>query len=148
MDVDIYGGADPYGLPMFCRADVARWLHIPYSTVRRWAQNEPKRGVSFYRMAEYDEKRIMADSGEFVFEAEGKPVLYYPRTSQSYSVTINPLVQFGRPTATGTGINTSMLAHRVAVGETLEEVAEDYSIAVELVRAAVEFEDRAPPKSP
>jgi uncharacterized protein (DUF433 family) len=55
-------------------------------------------------------------------------------------VTVNPKVSFGRPCVLGTGIKTSVVAARIAAGETVTDVAKDYGISEEAVRGACRFE--------
>lgn len=140
MVVDIYDGVDPADLPLFNRADVAKWLAIPYSTIRRWAKDEPKEGISLRTMAEYNDRRIMADAGEMVFDENG-PLGFHPDTNPLYTVAVIPTVSFGRPCATHTGIRTSMIAAR-AETETTQEIADDYEIELRFVLGAIEYERR------
>jgi len=58
-------------------------------------------------------------------------------------VTINPRVGFGRPTVTGTGISTAVLASLVRAGESVDSVAEDYDLSIDQVTAAIRFEEAA-----
>jgi uncharacterized protein (DUF433 family) len=45
---------------------------------------------------------------------------------QPKCVVIDPLVSFGRPTITGSGITTSILANRYKAGDSIDALAEDY----------------------
>ena len=58
------------------------------------------------------------------------------------NLTSTPGVGWGRPCIVGTAIQTAVVARRVRAGETLQDVADDYEIALELVEAAVAFERR------
>lgn len=58
-------------------------------------------------------------------------------------VAINPRVSFGKPTITGTGTNTVVVAIRHEAGETVEEIADDYSIDPQYIRGAIAYEYRA-----
>lgn len=136
--VDIYAGEDPHALPMFNRAEVARWLAVPYSTLRRWS---PKRDLSFLELYELSERRIMGDGGEFEVGEDGRPIVYYPVWPY---ITVNPRVAFGVPTIAGTGIKARVVASRIASGETAKEVAWDYDIDERAVEAAIKFEGVSP----
>ena len=41
-------------------------------------------------------------------------------------VVIDPLISFGRPVLTGTGVRTAIVAERYKAGESIEDLAEDY----------------------
>jgi uncharacterized protein (DUF433 family) len=61
----------------------------------------------------------------------GIAMRFYPITrenglAQPKCVVIDPLVSFGRPTITGTGITTSILATRYKAGDSIDALAEDY----------------------
>lgn len=63
---------------------------------------------------------------------KGIPVRLYPFTwkrklhEEPRAVVIDPLVSFGRPVLTGTGIPTAMIAERYKAGESMDDLAEDY----------------------
>lgn len=59
------------------------------------------------------------------------------------TVVIDPAVSFGRPVIAGAGIRTSVLVQRIDAGETVAEVARDYDLPEEQVKAAVLFEAAA-----
>lgn len=134
--VDIYSGADPRTLPIFNRAEVARWIRVPYSTLRRWYS---KGDMSFFELYEAGDRRLMHKGGGFEFDLLGEPFAYYPLWPW---ISVNPRVTFGAPTVAGTGIKARVIAYRVEAGETVAEVAEDYDIDEAAVRAAVKFENR------
>lgn len=79
----------------------------------------------------------------------GLPIKLYPdfsaetKVDHRYPVSVSPLVAFGRPTLTGTGITTTVVAARVDSGETPAEMAEDYGVAETLVMNALVFENAA-----
>lgn len=74
------------------------------------------------------------------------PVRFYPEfpgmehDPDGKPVSISPFVAFGRPTVTGTGIRTSVVAARIDAGESVSEVARDYSIGEHLVTSAIRYE--------
>ena len=55
-------------------------------------------------------------------------------------VEINPLISFGRPVLSGTGIPVDILAGRIDAGDLLDEVADDYDLPLARVRAAVDYQ--------
>lgn len=55
-------------------------------------------------------------------------------------VSINPRVAFGRPTMTGTGVHTAVVAERINAGESVDELAEDYAVTPDLIVSAVSYE--------
>lgn len=79
----------------------------------------------------------------------GRPMVLHPeftsetRVDHAFPVAVSPLIAFGDPTLTGTGIRTAVVAARVDSGETATEVAEDYGVPVELVLNALVFENAA-----
>ncbi|MDD9988642.1 MAG: DUF433 domain-containing protein [Spirochaetaceae bacterium] len=58
------------------------------------------------------------------------------------TIEIDPSVQFGRPCLTGTGIPTEALYDRHAGGEAVDQLADDYGLAGERVRDAIEYEEQ------
>jgi len=82
-------------------------------------------------------------------DASRMPIRYYPdfagvdRVPGSKPVAISPLVAFGKPTVSGTGIHTAVIASRVDAGESLQDIALDYDLSLELVRSAVIYENAA-----
>jgi uncharacterized protein (DUF433 family) len=55
-------------------------------------------------------------------------------------IVMDPYVSFGRPTISGTGIATSIVAERYKAGESIEELAEDYGCKRDYVEEAVRCE--------
>ncbi len=67
-----------------------------------------------------------------VRDEAGLPIKLFPFTKLSGSdepktVMIDPRISFGRPVLAGTGIPTAMLAERYKAGDSIDELAEDYS---------------------
>ncbi len=78
----------------------------------------------------------------------GAPVLHPDFVGEQLSgaklpVSVSPVVAFGAPTISGTGIRTSMAKARVDSGEKVDEVASDYDVPPALITAAVYFEHAA-----
>jgi len=83
-------------------------------------------------------------------DVDGIPLRFYPFTrKQEFDepkyVVINPLVAFGRPVISGTGIPTAVLAERWKAGESFESLMEDYGLAKDKIEEAIrcEFEIKA-----
>jgi len=73
-------------------------------------------------------------------DPKGLPIRLYPFTrkrdsEEPKSVVIDPLVSFGRPVLSGTGITTATVAERYKAGESVDQLAADYG------RAALEIEE-------
>ncbi|MEL6443064.1 MAG: DUF433 domain-containing protein [Bacteroidota bacterium] len=56
------------------------------------------------------------------------------------SVVVDPRVAFGHPTLSGTGISTEVVKRRIDIGETVEELAEDYQVSIKQVKDALLYE--------
>ena len=71
------------------------------------------------------------------------PITLYPIVEgfgDDKPVAINPRVSFGKPTISGTGTNTAVVARRYEAGETVDEIAHDYDIDPRLVEGAISYE--------
>ncbi len=78
-------------------------------------------------------------------DAAGHAVRLYPFTrkrevNEPRIVVIDPFISFGRPTISGTGITTSIIAERYKAGESMDELAEDYGCQRSQVEEAVRCE--------
>lgn len=83
-------------------------------------------------------KRIEHDPG-------GVPARLYPFTRKDVlhdprSVVIDPLVEFGRPCLTATGIPTLEVADRYKAGESIQSIADDYGRTREQIEEAIRYE--------
>jgi uncharacterized protein (DUF433 family) len=54
-------------------------------------------------------------------------------------IDINPRVHHGRPIIRGTRVPVSVVLAAIAGGDPLEQVASDYDVTIEDVRACVDF---------
>jgi uncharacterized protein (DUF433 family) len=71
------------------------------------------------------------------------PVRLYPPIPNAVNekpVVIDPAISFGRPVITSKGIRTSMIAHLVRAGESINDIAYEYDIHRDLVSDAFLFE--------
>lgn len=57
-------------------------------------------------------------------------------------VTIDPAIVHGRPVVTGTRVPVEVVVGALAGGATFEEVAEDYHLTIEQIRAALGYATR------
>lgn len=74
------------------------------------------------------------------------PIRLYPLVpgeKMERPVVIDPNVSFGRPTVVGSGIQTAVLVQRFDAGESLHDLAADYGLPEERIKAAVLFEQAA-----
>ena len=78
-------------------------------------------------------------------DATGFAARLYPFTRKRVAdepkiIVIDPWISFGRPTITGTGIATSIVAERYKAGESIAELAQDYGCERNYVEEAVRCE--------
>ncbi len=59
---------------------------------------------------------------------------------QPKNIVINPLISFGRPTLTGTGVPTNVIAGRFRAGENVKNLAKDYDIEETQIQEALSYE--------
>lgn len=77
-------------------------------------------------------------------DKQGRPLRFHPAIgvqSASERVVLDPLIGYGAPTVKG--IKTHVIAMRFEVGETEQELAEDYGLELADVREAILFEGLA-----
>jgi len=78
-------------------------------------------------------------------DASGLAVQLYPfirkrQPDEPRIIVMDPYVSFGRPTITGTGIATCIVAERYKAGESIDELAGDYGCERDYVEEAVRCE--------
>lgn len=73
------------------------------------------------------------------------PIKLYPSFEgvKDRPIVINPRVSFGKPTIADTAISTGTIVGRIDAGESLQSVAADYEIDIDLVMSAVKYEKAA-----
>lgn len=57
----------------------------------------------------------------------------------AHRISVDPEVRFGKPVIEGTRVPVAVIVGAVAAGDSLEEVAQEYGIAIEDVRAALSY---------
>jgi uncharacterized protein (DUF433 family) len=78
-------------------------------------------------------------------DEEGLAVKLFPFTKQPHLdapkiVTIDPRISFGRPVLAETGIPTDILAERYKAGESIDELAQDYSCSRLQIEEGIRYE--------
>ena len=58
-------------------------------------------------------------------------------------IVVDAKIRFGKPVIQGTRVPVDLLVGKVGGGMTPEEVAEEYAVAVEDVRAAIRYRDNS-----
>jgi uncharacterized protein (DUF433 family) len=85
---------------------------------------------------------VLTAPGEEFFErvdwSGDQPAAWHPHEDPASPVRLNPLVRFGKP-AVG-GISTEAIAGELDGGASLEEVAEDFGLDIDVVRWAQSYE--------
>jgi uncharacterized protein (DUF433 family) len=96
----------------------------------------------FCLVAVVNGQEVLTAPGEEFFERvdwqDNEPAALRPHDDPLSLVRINPLVRFGRP-AVG-GISTEAIAGELEAGASVEEVAEDFGLALDAVRWAASYE--------
>ena len=59
---------------------------------------------------------------------------------QPKSIVIDPRRGFGQPVITGTGVQARIVAERYRAGESIHDLADDYSLALDLIEDAIRCE--------
>jgi len=83
-------------------------------------------------------------------DAAGLPIKLYPFTRDSEAkdvpaadprvVVMNPVISFGRPVITGTGINVSSIYERYRAGDSVADLALDYRLEISAIEEAIRCE--------
>jgi uncharacterized protein (DUF433 family) len=85
---------------------------------------------------------VLTAPGEEFFErvdwSGDQPAAWHPHEDPVSPVRVNPLIRFGKP-AVG-GISTEAIAGELDGGASLEEVAEDFGLGIDVVRWAQSYE--------
>jgi len=84
--------------------------------------------------------RLYPFSNEITFKMEDSNRGPRDLETQPKNVVIDPLISFGRPTLSGTGIPTNVIAGRFKAGEEIAALAHDYEIEESQVNEALSYE--------
>jgi uncharacterized protein (DUF433 family) len=84
---------------------------------------------------------------ERVETEKDSPVRVYPPSrepvdSSTRVIVVDPKVRFGRPTLNGSGLPTDIVFERHQAGDSIAELAADYSISRAEVEEAIRYESR------
>ena len=86
---------------------------------------------------------VLADLERIEWQGQ-RPIALFPLSPRENDkrrpIRISPLVAFGRPVLTGTGIPTRAVWDRFKGGESVHELAEDYGLSTEAIEEAVRAE--------
>jgi len=94
-------------------------------------------------------RKVFEDHIERVVWDEWKfPVRLYPFPSKDNAgphrpIAIDPQIAFGRPVVARKNITTTTIAERIDAGESVEDLATDYDLAVSEIEEAVLYERAA-----
>ena len=95
-------------------------------------------GLNFYHI---HLERIHVDSnGLFRFF----PFVMQPGPSEPKTIEINPMIGFGKPVISGTGISTAIIASRFNARESITELAAEYDCTSQQVEEAIRWERPLP----
>jgi uncharacterized protein (DUF433 family) len=86
-------------------------------------------------------KRIEWDAD--AFPARLHPFVRTESADSACRVAIDPNIGFGRPIILSRGISTRVIVDRIDVGESPEDIAEDYGLSIEEIEEAVVYERAA-----
>ena len=97
--------------------------------------------LAMRKLLEEHLKRVEWDRSKF-------PIRLYPfvsavAPSEQRLIAIDPRIAFGRPVVLRRGISTSTIAERIDAGETIEDIAADYSLGPAEIEQAALYERAA-----
>lgn len=67
---------------------------------------------------------------------------FMPEPEQDKIISIDPAIRFGKPMITGTGIPTDILVDLYNAGDSIEDIADEYSCSPLQVKTAIQFESQ------
>lgn len=102
------------------------------------SRQQDQLSLDFYRM---HLARVQVDpKGLFRFF----PFVVAPRSSEPKTIEINPMVGFGKPVITGTGISTAIIASRFNARDSVSSLAEEYGCTTQQIEDAIRWEGALP----
>ncbi len=84
--------------------------------------------------------RLYPFLSEIKFNTENSKNSLRDLEAQPKNIVIDPLISFGRPTLTGTGVPTNVIAGRFRAGENVKNLAKDYDIEETQIQEALSYE--------
>jgi uncharacterized protein (DUF433 family) len=102
------------------------------------SRQQDQLSLDFYRM---HLERVQVDpKGLFRFF----PFVVAPSSSEPKTIEINPMVGFGKPVITGTGISTAIIASRFNARDSVNSLAEEYGCTTQQIEEALRWERAIP----
>lgn len=100
--------------------------------------------VNVSRQGQTRMSHVLAELERIEWQGQ-RPIALFPIVSQRghdlrRPIRISPLVAFGRPVLTGTGIPTRAVWDRFRGGESVQELADDYGLTTDSIEEAVRAE--------
>jgi uncharacterized protein (DUF433 family) len=102
------------------------------------SQRHDQLSLEFYRM--HLERVEVDPKGLFHFF----PFVVAPSPSEPKTIEINPMVGFGKPVITGTGISTAIIASRFNARDSVSSLAEEYGCTTQQIEEALRWERAIP----
>jgi uncharacterized protein (DUF433 family) len=102
------------------------------------SQRHDQLSLEFYRM--HLERVVVDPKGLFHFF----PFVVAPSSSEPKTIEINPMVGFGKPVITGTGISTAIIASRFNARDSVSSLAEEYGCTTQQIEEALRWERAIP----
>ncbi len=128
---NLFDNEYPFALEDFKTHAPQALAHLPSDQLSRY-------GITL-RQKQYRWSEPILDRFALFDYEQGLALRWRPRGLDS-PIVVNALVAFGSPTVEGTGVPTYILKQRYVAGETLEEIAEDFSLSVTQLQEALSFE--------
>jgi uncharacterized protein (DUF433 family) len=72
------------------------------------------------------------------------PFVVQPGPAEPKTIEINPMVGFGKPVITGTGISTAIIASRFNARESIADLAKEYECTPQQIEEAIRWERALP----
>ena len=91
-------------------------------------------GLNFYHI--HLERVEVNPKGMFRFF----PFVVQPGSAEPKTIEINPMVGFGKPVITGTGISTAIIASRFNARESISALADEYGCSPQQIEEAIRWE--------
>ena len=95
-------------------------------------------GFDFYKM--FLERVETTPEGTIKFF----PFVIGPSSAEPKTIEIDPLISFGKPVISGTGISTAIIASRFNARESVTELAEEYGCSAKQIEEAIRWERPIP----
>ncbi len=78
-------------------------------------------------------------------DSTGKATRLYPfvisdSISEPKNISISPIISFGKPVLTGTGISTSVVAGRFSARDSISDLAKEYDVDIKILEDAIRWE--------